>query len=100
MIPILAITLSDNVLIAIIAVTPPTIVSLLALLKTRKVEADVKEVHLSLNSRLDKYIELTEKAAHAEGMKDGGGANPATPAPAYVTKEDLVALLNLRDKNR
>lgn len=44
------IAISDPVWLAIIATTPPTIMSVLAWWKTRKVEKDVKVIHALVNS--------------------------------------------------
>ncbi len=62
--------MSDPVIIAIISAIPPTFVALLALLRSMKVEKAVQEVHLSINSRMDKFIEITKTVSHAEGVKE------------------------------
>jgi hypothetical protein len=61
--------MTDNLAIAIIVSTPPTIVAIVGLVIGLKNKDAVKEVHLSLNSRLDQLLELTKKAGIAEGRK-------------------------------
>jgi hypothetical protein len=58
--------MSDVVVVAIIAASPGIIATIVGLLN----RAAVKDVHLSLNSRLDKMIELSANVAHAKGVAD------------------------------
>lgn len=36
-----------------------------------RAKAEVKEVHLSVNSRLDELVASTREAAHAAGLQEG-----------------------------
>jgi hypothetical protein len=61
--------MSEPIQIAIIVSVPPTIVSLGACITAVKARKAIKEVHISLNSRLDQLIALTKKTAFAEGVQ-------------------------------
>lgn len=55
--------MSDAILVGIISAVPPTIVALLALRRVTKVE-------VSLNGRLDQWLQLKGEAEHAAGVKE------------------------------
>jgi len=55
----------------IFAFLTPTTTSLLALMKTQETNEQAKETHLSVNSRLDAFIQNAANAARAEGVKEG-----------------------------
>ena len=54
------------IIVAAIAALPTTLASLLALFK-------ISSVHKEINSRMTELLELTRKASHAEGVKEGSG---------------------------
>lgn len=69
--------MSEQILITIIAAIPPTVaagaalfVALRAKRDVNDARGDIREVHLSLNSRFDQWIEMVKIASHAEGVKD------------------------------
>ena len=55
----------------IFAFLTPTTTSLLALMKTQETNEQAKETHLSVNSRLDAFIQNASSVARAEGVKEG-----------------------------
>lgn len=55
----------------IFAFLTPTTTSILALMKGQETNKQVKETHLSVNSRLDAFIESTAAVARAEGVQEG-----------------------------
>lgn len=55
-------------LIAALATFMAAGASLIVALRTRSA---VQEVHLSINSRLDKWLEVAGKQGHAAGLKEG-----------------------------
>jgi len=63
----------DPVLVAgiIFAFLTPTTTSLLSFMKAGEAKEQARETHLSVNSRLDKFIEQASIAARAEGMDVG-----------------------------
>lgn len=80
--------------ITIIATLAAMIPAILAYLKGLKVEKDVKEVHLSINSRLDRWLEVEKKQGYAEGKAEerqeaaGTQAGPSQP----LTEERIRAI--------
>lgn len=79
----------DPVLVAgiIFAFLTPTTTSLLSLMKAEEAKEQAKETHLSVNSRLDKFIEQAAVAARAEGMDMGRkAANERTDALEKIKK--------------
>ena len=80
----------DPVLVAgmIFAFLTPTTTSLLSFMKAEEAKEQAKETHLSVNSRLDKFIEQASVAAKAEGMDLGRKeANDRTDALAHNSLE-------------
>ena len=47
------------IIIAAIAAIPPTLVALLSLRKSKQVEAQVEQVHITVNSRLTELLKAT-----------------------------------------
>lgn len=62
--------MTDTVQIALISAAPPTIVAMAALIVSIKSKEAIREVHLSLNSRLDQLITATRQEAHAAGVNE------------------------------
>ncbi len=61
--------MSEAVAVALIVAIPPTLAAVAALIVSTKNRAETKEVHLSLNSRLDQLIKVTRSDAIHEGRK-------------------------------
>lgn len=63
----------DAVWIALIVAIGPTLMGAAALVHSigskRAIRAEVREVHLAVNSRLDMLLSLTDKLAFARGEK-------------------------------
>lgn len=59
---------------------------LIAAWQAWRVKRDVREVHLSLNSRLDKFVSMAEDVARAEGRD----SERATPSVVITTTEPPV----------
>lgn len=65
----------------IFAFLTPTTTSILALMKTAETNAQARETHLSVNSRLDSFIKQAQLSARAEGVAEGqSAANARTDA--------------------
>ncbi len=60
--------MSDTVLTAIIVAIPPTLVALVAAIKSFRNGAAVEKVHIAINSRMDEMLKLTRTSSHAEGV--------------------------------
>lgn len=58
---------STLVIMALIAALPPTLVALAGWFKSQKVEKDVAEVHLSINSRLEQLLKGERVAGELDG---------------------------------
>lgn len=72
---------------AIVAAIP----AILAYLKGLKVEKDVKEVHLSINSRLDRWLEVEKKQGYAEGKAEERHEAAVTQAaPSLPLTEERI----------
>lgn len=63
-------TMSDAVLIAVLATIPPTVTALLAFIKVMSVEKSVRETHLAVNSRMDELLRITRESSRAEGIQE------------------------------
>lgn len=63
--------MTDLVKIAVIAATPPTIVSIGALLASLSNHAKIQELHVIVNSRLTELLASNKQAATAEGRAEG-----------------------------
>lgn len=66
--------LSDTVLVALIAATPPTILSAGSLITSLKTQDKVEVIHKATNSLTDRLVAVTRSDAlqegHADGVKD------------------------------
>ena len=62
--------MSDAVLIAAIVATGPIFLGIANIYVGWFNSRKIKEVHLSMNSRLDQLLSATKATAHAEGMAD------------------------------
>lgn len=71
--------MSDLVLAAIIASTPPTIVALGGVVLGLLNRFQLKEVHTAVNSKMDKMLALTASASHAEGVAEGAATHEGSP---------------------
>jgi hypothetical protein len=67
--------MSDLVIAAIVAATPPTIVAVLAwrsfMKANEKSVAAIHEVHVSINSRMDQLLKASKAESLAEGRETG-----------------------------
>jgi hypothetical protein len=65
--------MTDAIQTALIVAIPPTLVGIAAIitsLRNRAVaKAEIREVHLLINSRMTQFLELAKSAAFAEGEK-------------------------------
>lgn len=87
----------DNALIIgqILTVAAPTTVALLAYIKGSQNNEAIREVHLSVNSRMDKLLEQKGIASRAAGREEGR-AETASAAPTFAAA-DTVVVLNHKD---
>lgn len=60
----IALIISDSVLIAILASVPPTIMALATFIQAWR-------MHKAVNSKMDRFLQLTADASRAEGVKEG-----------------------------
>jgi uncharacterized protein YbgA (DUF1722 family) len=63
--------MTDLVHVALIAATPPTIVSLGALIASISNHQKIQELHVIVNSRLSELLSEGKKASFAEGRAEG-----------------------------
>ena len=73
--------MTQIVTVAIIASIPPTIAALAALIVSNKNHQAVREVHLSLNSRLDQLLGMARAAGVIEGRKVEGDERDSKSLP-------------------
>ncbi len=64
--------MNDMLTVAVIASIPPTIAASAALIVALRNHSAVREVHLSVNSRLDELLKTSKAASFAEGVKAEG----------------------------
>lgn len=90
-------TQDNTVLVGLIlGFLAPTTLSLLAFMKSQ-------ETHLSVNSRLEAFMQAAEEAARAQGVEDGrtrgrDDANARTDALAISTPVAVAAAIELNTK--
>lgn len=67
---------TDNTLLiaSIFGFLLPTLMALLALMKTQ-------ETHVAVNSRMDELLKITRTASRAEGVLEGSAAHVTPPTP-------------------
>ena len=61
--------MTDTVTVALITAVPPTIVAGIAVWQARQAKAQVNEVHLSVNSRMDEMLEMNRREATLEATE-------------------------------
>jgi hypothetical protein len=57
------------ILVTIFVAIPPTIGIIIAIILGFQNKANIQEIHLSINSRLDEWLKMTKLASFAEGFK-------------------------------
>lgn len=60
----IAIIISDSVLVALLASVPPTIMALATFIQAWR-------MHKAVNSKMDRFLKLTADSSRAEGVKEG-----------------------------
>jgi hypothetical protein len=68
---------NSSIITGTIAAVPPTIAAAAALIVSLRNKAAIREVHLTINSRLDQLIQ----ASVAQGRQDERDANKQTGTP-------------------
>lgn len=63
--------MTDTVLVGIIAAVPATIAAAAALVVSVRGNRKIDELHLSINGRMAQLIDMTSKAASADGKAAG-----------------------------
>jgi hypothetical protein len=63
--------MSDPIWIALIAALPPTMVAAGAVFMGMSNQRGIKDLHVSVNSRMDQLLEQKGLASKAEGLKEG-----------------------------
>jgi hypothetical protein len=63
--------INENIIIAIVSATPPTLVALLAWLTGKENARAIKDIHISINSRMTELLAATKGQATAEGKEIG-----------------------------
>jgi hypothetical protein len=61
---------SDDLWKAVLLAVPSTLLALATLIVGIRNSRQLKTVHETTNSKMSELLELTKKAAHAEGVKD------------------------------
>ena len=62
--------MTDLVQVALIAAIPPSLVALVTLVVGLYNKSQIKELRVTVNSRLSELVAQSKKASHAEGMED------------------------------
>lgn len=67
--------MTDLILVAIISALPPTLTALVALwvaiVNRRNTKKEIQEIHISVNSRMDQLLKMSQSSARAEGHVEG-----------------------------
>ncbi len=68
----------EHIILALIASIPGAIVALLSWRQSRRnhsivsdTRSELSDIHIEVNDRLSQLLEMTRKAAHAEGRAEG-----------------------------
>ncbi len=61
--------MSEAVVVAAIVAIPPTVAAVAALIVSIRTHSATREVHLSVNSRMDELLRVTKTSGIAEGRK-------------------------------
>jgi hypothetical protein len=61
---------TNQLILTLIGLIPPTVFAFFAWLKSKENSGDIKEIHVSLNSRLTELLEANKEAAHAAGRQE------------------------------
>jgi hypothetical protein len=59
------------IIAGLIAAIPPTIVGVLNFLQGRMNRKNIQKIEVSINGKLDKFMETSQKLSHAEGRREG-----------------------------
>lgn len=60
-------TITDSVIIAMIATIPPTITAIASLLASLRNAESIRRLHTDINGRMGQLLETSTKAAHTAG---------------------------------
>lgn len=63
--------IEPTITVALIITTPPTLFGILNLIQSRKNARATQEIHLSINSRMDKLLGAEKAVSKAEGVEQG-----------------------------
>lgn len=80
----------DQFIIPIITAIPPTIAAIAALFVSIRNGKKTDDIHLQLNSRLDKFLDEIREAEYAKGVKsetDKDKSRPEDPNTWHFMKE-------------
>jgi hypothetical protein len=69
--------ISENIIVAIIVSTPPTLIGLATLWTAMQAQQKVQELHMTVNSKMDRLLAVTATASHAEGVLEGKASRDA-----------------------
>lgn len=69
-------TSNSTIIVALIAAFPPTLVSVLSLISSRKNSEKIQDIHLSINSRMDELLKASKAESRAEGREAGRNETP------------------------
>lgn len=68
--------MDNTIVVALIAVFPPSVLAGAALITSLRNGKKVDAVHVDVNSRLTELLETTRVASRAEGVLEGRGGPP------------------------
>lgn len=73
-------TVSDLVIMAMIAAVPPTLMALAAVITSLHTQRKLQDVHNQINGRMEQLIEEVGSTSRAEGRAEGIEAERVRPA--------------------
>lgn len=76
--------MSNEIIVALIISVPPSLVALIGLYYGRKNNKDIREVHLSINSRMDDLLKAAKGESKAEGREIGRAENKSVLQPIII----------------
>jgi hypothetical protein len=81
-------SVSESVIIAMIATIPPTITAIASLLASLRNAESIRRLHTDINGRMGQLLETTTKAAHSAGKLEQAAEDKVTAAD--VVKADKI----------
>lgn len=89
----------NDIIIAAVFATPPTLVATAGLIKSLQNGRQLKKIEVNVNGKLSSLLEATRLGARAEGVVEGGDAARETAREAMAVAAVVAAVLSGSKEN-